>query len=129
MPVGHEEGLFGAADDVRPPPMVTTGSKPTSAKAQATGAYAKALAERGFVVLAFDHRYFGESDGAPRQFENPTAQIRDIRAAVAALRDYGPTAGASCRGGPGVRRRWVHGTCHGGGARFHGIRRRGRLLR
>ena len=64
--------------------IVTTGPL-TSVKEQATGAYAKALAERGFAALAFDHRYFGESGGAPRQFENPTAKIADIRAAVAEL--------------------------------------------
>ena len=71
--------------------IVTTGPL-TSVKEQATGAYAKALAERGFAALAFDHRYFGESGGAPRQFENPTAKIADIRAAVAALKDHGSTA-------------------------------------
>ena len=71
--------------------IVTTGPL-TSVKEQATGAYAKALAERGFAALAFDHRYFGESGGTPRQFENPSAKVADIRAAVAALQDHGPTA-------------------------------------
>jgi hypothetical protein len=66
--------------------IVTTGPL-TSVKEQATGAYAKALAEHGFVALAFDHRYFGESEGTPRQLENPPAKIADIRAAVAALRN------------------------------------------
>ena len=71
--------------------IVTTGPL-TSVKEQATGAYAKALAERGFAALAFDHRYFGESGGTPRQFENPSAKVTDIRAAVAALQGHGPTA-------------------------------------
>ena len=71
--------------------IVTTGPL-TSVKEQATGAYAKALAERGFAALAFDHRYFGESGGSPRQFENPNAKVADIRAAVAALQGHGPTA-------------------------------------
>jgi fermentation-respiration switch protein FrsA (DUF1100 family) len=71
--------------------IVATGPL-TSVKEQAAGAYAKALAQRGFAALAFDHRYFGESGGEPRQFENPAAKIADIRAAVAALNDYGPTA-------------------------------------
>jgi len=57
----------------------------TSVKEQATGAWGSALAERGFVALAFDHRYFGESAGRPRQLENPAAKIADIRAAVASL--------------------------------------------
>jgi hypothetical protein len=42
--------------------VVTTGPL-TSVKEQATGAYARALAERGFAALAFDHRTFGESGG------------------------------------------------------------------
>jgi fermentation-respiration switch protein FrsA (DUF1100 family) len=43
------------------------------------------LAERGYAALAFDYRYFGESDGRPRQFENPDANIEDIRNAATAL--------------------------------------------
>ena len=57
----------------------------TSVKEQATGTWGNALAERGFVALAFDHRYFGESAGHPRQLENPAAKIADIRAAAASL--------------------------------------------
>ena len=53
--------------------VVTTGPL-TSVKEQATGAYARALAERGFAALAFDHRTFGESEGEPRQFERPRGQ-------------------------------------------------------
>jgi len=63
----------------------------TSVKEQAAGAYAAALAERGFLALAFDHRTFGESGGEPRQFENPYAKVEDIKAAAAALlSDPGP---------------------------------------
>lgn len=57
----------------------------TSVKEQAPGAYAAALADEGFAALAFDHRYFGESGGAPRQYENPEQKIGDIQAATAAL--------------------------------------------
>jgi len=64
--------------------LVTTGPL-TSVKEQASGAYARAMATRGFAALAFDHRYFGESGGSPRQFENPAAKIEDIRAAASAL--------------------------------------------
>ena len=64
--------------------VVTTGPL-TSVKEQATGNYARALAERGFAAVAFDHRTFGESDGHPRQFENPEGKARDVSAAVTAL--------------------------------------------
>jgi fermentation-respiration switch protein FrsA (DUF1100 family) len=57
----------------------------TSVKEQAAGRYARALAERGFVTLAFDHRTFGESGGAPRQYESPPRKIADLRAAIGYL--------------------------------------------
>jgi fermentation-respiration switch protein FrsA (DUF1100 family) len=65
--------------------VVTTGPL-TSVKEQATGAYARALAARGFAALAFDHRTFGESEGEPRQFEHPEHKADDVRAAVTGLR-------------------------------------------
>ena len=57
----------------------------TAVKEQAAGIYAQAMAERGYAALAFDYRYFGESGGQPRQFENPEANIEDIRNAATAL--------------------------------------------
>lgn len=57
----------------------------TSVKEQAPGIYARAMAERGYGALAFDYRYFGESGGEPRQFENPAANIEDIGNAASAL--------------------------------------------
>jgi uncharacterized protein len=68
-----------------PTGVVVTVGPLTSVKEQAPGTYARALAERGYAALAFDYRYFGESDGQPRQFENPDANIEDIRNAAAAL--------------------------------------------
>jgi hypothetical protein len=43
------------------------------------------MADRGYAELAFDYRYFGESGGRPRQFENPDANIEDIKNAAPAL--------------------------------------------
>src|SRR5918994_1378631 len=57
----------------------------TAVKEQAAGIYAQAMAERGYAALAFDYRYFGESGGQPRQFENPEANIEDIKNAAAGL--------------------------------------------
>jgi uncharacterized protein len=85
-------GRLHLPEDAPHAAVVTTGPL-TSVKEQAAGAYAKALAQRGYAGLAFDHRYFGESGGAPRQFENPAAKIADIRAAVAALKAAAATRG------------------------------------
>jgi fermentation-respiration switch protein FrsA (DUF1100 family) len=57
----------------------------TSVKEQATGNYAVAMAARGFVTLAFDHRHFGESEGMPRQYEHPGRKVEDFRAAFGFL--------------------------------------------
>jgi fermentation-respiration switch protein FrsA (DUF1100 family) len=57
----------------------------TSVKEQAPSAYARAMAERGFTALAFDHRSFGESGGQPRQLEFPSHKIADMRSAIDAL--------------------------------------------
>jgi fermentation-respiration switch protein FrsA (DUF1100 family) len=65
----------------------------TSVKEQAAGTYAQAMAERGYAALAFDYRYFGESDGQPRQFESPEANIEDIRNAATALLAHDGLAG------------------------------------
>jgi fermentation-respiration switch protein FrsA (DUF1100 family) len=69
----------------RPAGVVVAVGPLTSVKEQAAGTYAEAMAERGYAALAFDYRYFGESDGEPRQFENPEANIEDIRNAATAL--------------------------------------------
>ena len=57
----------------------------TSVKEQAIGSYARALARRGWGALAFDPRYFGESAGEPRQYEDPQAKITDVASAAAFL--------------------------------------------
>ena len=49
-------------------------------------AYAQRLAEAGTAVLAFDHRYLGDSGGTPRQRFRISAQMQDWRAAVAYAR-------------------------------------------
>jgi uncharacterized protein len=69
----------------RPVAAVVTTGPLTSVKEQATGAYAQALAGRGIAALAFDHRTYGESDGEPRQFEDPVGKARDVSAAVTAF--------------------------------------------
>lgn len=66
------------------PALVFTGPL-TGVKEQVTGSYADALAEAGYVTLAFDHRGFGASEGMPRQHEDPAGKLSDLRDALSWL--------------------------------------------
>ncbi|MBR4505376.1 MAG: alpha/beta hydrolase, partial [Bacteroidales bacterium] len=51
-------------------------------KGQSSGLYAMRMAERGFVALAFDPSYTGESSGEPRRTASPDINTEDFMAAV-----------------------------------------------
>lgn len=57
-------------------------------KEQASGLYAQTLAERGFITLAFDPSYTGESKGTPRNVASPDINTEDFSAAVDFLSTY-----------------------------------------
>ena len=51
-------------------------------KEQASGLYAQTMAERGFLTLAFDPSFTGESGGQPRYMASPDINTEDFQAAV-----------------------------------------------
>lgn len=51
-------------------------------KEQASGLYAQTMAERGFLTIAFDPSFTGESGGAPRYVASPDINTEDFSAAV-----------------------------------------------
>lgn len=57
-------------------------------KEQASGLYAQTLAERGFITLAFDPSYTGESSGTPRDVASPDINTEDFSSAVDFLSVY-----------------------------------------
>ena len=57
-------------------------------KEQVSGRYAQIMAERGFITLAFDPSYTGESGGEPRDVASPDINTEDFSAAVDFLSNH-----------------------------------------
>lgn len=81
-------GITLAADMYKPKGVA--GKLPTIAvcgpfgavKEQAAGLYAQEMAERGFLTIAFDPSFTGESGGSPRYMTSPDINTEDFSAAV-----------------------------------------------
>ncbi len=77
----------GIAKDAKFPAIAISG--PFGAvKEQSSGLYAQTLAERGFITLAFDPSYTGESSGKPRNVASPDINTEDFSAAVDYLSNH-----------------------------------------
>lgn len=63
-------------------PAIVVGGPFGAVKEQAAGLYAQTMAERGFVTMAFDASYTGESGGEPRNIASPDINTEDFMAAV-----------------------------------------------
>ena len=81
---GEWETGNGRAVAPRPPKFAAIAvSGPFGAvKEQCSGLYAQTLAERGFLTVAFDPSYTGESGGEPRYVASPDINTEDFQAAV-----------------------------------------------
>jgi len=85
-------------DGAIPLPGVVVAGSWTTVKEQMASRYARELAERGFAALAFDFRFYGESGGEPRTYEDPQAKAEDIRAAARFLASRPEVAGDTVGG-------------------------------
>lgn len=63
-------------------PAIVVGGPFGAVKEQSSGLYAQTMAERGFITLAFDPSYTGESGGEPRNIASPDINTEDFSAAV-----------------------------------------------
>lgn len=81
-------GITLAADLYKPKqaegklPAIAVSGPFGAVKEQSSGLYAQTMAERGFLAIAFDPSYTGESSGEPRYVSSPDINTEDFSAAV-----------------------------------------------
>ena len=63
-------------------PAVAVSGPFGAVKEQSSGLYAQELAKRGFLTIAFDPSFTGESSGEPRHMASPDINTEDFQAAV-----------------------------------------------
>lgn len=84
----NQYGITLAADQYSPKnvsgklPAIAVSGPFGAVKEQASGLYAQEMAERGFLTIAFDASFTGESGGFPRNVASPDINTEDFQAAV-----------------------------------------------
>jgi len=68
-------------------PVIVMAHGLSAVKEQALPEYATKFVDAGFVILAFDYRFFGESDGEPRCQLFPLEMVEDYRNAITWVSD------------------------------------------
>lgn len=76
-------GLFVKPSGAGPAPLIVLAHGLGGLYEMRFDAYARSFASAGYAALTFDYRYFGRSDGSPRQLLERDEQQRDIEAAIA----------------------------------------------
>lgn len=105
-------GVTLAADLYKPKnamgklPAIAVSGPFGAVKEQSSGLYAQELARRGFLTIAFDPSFTGESGGMPRRVASPDINVEDFSAAV----DY-----LSCRNDVDPEKIGILGICGWGG--------------
>lgn len=107
-------GIWLAADLYQPKnaakgeklPAIAVAGPFGAVKEQSSGLYAQEMASRGFLTIAFDPSFTGESGGSPRYMASPDINTEDFQAAV----DY-----LSCRGDVDPEAIGIIGICGWGG--------------
>lgn len=69
-------------DRTKKSPAIIVGHPYGGVKEQTSGLYAQEMASRGFITIAYDASYNGESGGHPRNIASPEAFVEDFSAAV-----------------------------------------------
>jgi len=70
--------------DVSLPAILVAGAM-TGVKEQVAGNYGERIAKAGYMTLVLHHRHFGESEGMPRQYEDPAKKMEDFKNAISFL--------------------------------------------